>query len=1215
MSFLKNTVSLLALFSVIPAAYAVTARPSVINSSTARRMPTMTAFITGATGSTTTTGGSSTTSSTLLANAECIDAYTQCIKGGDACGSGLEECTTKVLFHGKMPQCLSTLAQCSSSGVNSLFGTSNISALNTVATKNTYGEITEYTYPTDGSVLGQMISAAAIENKYDTSACVRRYSSCLRKDSVCGNDFELCTTNSEFKKQRVFCDSTLARCQGDGLLELFGTASMTATPSASSRIGEMIAEGAALAAVNAVSTCYKVVDQCILNACTANPYKCYENSTAETVELVDAINNGADVATNVDVTQVISKSDVSAYIKNSCQDTIGSNKYCYATFIGDGQMPTSSQLRDEDNQEEIYDLAYGARYNSGMKAKITDLVNKFDTRAKEKCIETIKSCAMRVCGGGSGAACYAQVFGDTDKSINNEYSRNEIKTGCQAIVNTDANCKYAAQNPNETGTYNYSFIQADAFDTLFPEYDVTTNADPIGVIASLNSALANNYSDAALAQMKKQCQSVATSCVRANCGSDFVNCYRNRTDIYSSLTNSDDDEFDKSMNKVGGVLDYTIVLGLCIDTVKNADVCSEHLAIEANKYKIDNSRNTGWGTTGSVRSEWIDAGGTSKMAKMEGTTEPVQATDENGNNLCSDKCGNQGICYTASTDASCGTFETPVMMSFTTYVETQAANTLFKDLIYDLEIEAQAKYNAKITKQQNMCTSSNNGGIIGKNDMGSTFLWAKLRGGRVPANYSVAGLKPSQFVASNDLYGSFCRVRVTLQSDDREINQALLDGASWSTAYFAAGDTFTCGSWIPTSELETLANKVAKEARAERKERYGDMQDWITVLGTVGGGVGGSYLGAGIQSGDVFSGLTGKIKKDSKKSNNSQKAKQEAANKCVTSANLALDSLSRKDTVSAESALNAAANQAISAGVDGTTIANARNAISTTPVISNSSTQVSGGKVSYSINKDSSAGYWLMGPCENTKTLGKFCKDLGRAEQAALDSGKWTEIKNLEKQCRDAYNAFRKQDDWQGQKGSNWENYNDTVIKDIITKDAENMVKVVDQFKSYAQDLGVNMPVFVKTCNVAHNSYTSFTMFIDASVYNEPLEILDYTGMTQGTTNNVFVNTSGTTTTVNTNAINTLRAACEVVANDTTKEDEKSWWEKSGGATIGAVVGSVAGGILAHKAIGSIQDQELNSVERAAYNEFMDSVGSKIRCFIGPDEVGMYGEMISTSME
>ena len=57
MSFLKNAISLMAIFSVIPAAYAVTARPgtqanraSVVASAAtgaARRMPTMSSYITG----------------------------------------------------------------------------------------------------------------------------------------------------------------------------------------------------------------------------------------------------------------------------------------------------------------------------------------------------------------------------------------------------------------------------------------------------------------------------------------------------------------------------------------------------------------------------------------------------------------------------------------------------------------------------------------------------------------------------------------------------------------------------------------------------------------------------------------------------------------------------------------------------------------------------------------------------------------------------------------------------------------------------------------------------------------------------------------------------------------------------------------------------------------------------------------------------------------
>ena len=122
---------------------------------------------------------------------DCVEAYTSCIKGADACGSQFEECTTNVLFHAQMPKCLSVLAQCSASGINDLFGTSSVTALSDVAEKNTYGEVTRYTYPTNGSVLGQMIEGAAIANKYDTQQCVKRYTSCLKKENVCGSDFEL----------------------------------------------------------------------------------------------------------------------------------------------------------------------------------------------------------------------------------------------------------------------------------------------------------------------------------------------------------------------------------------------------------------------------------------------------------------------------------------------------------------------------------------------------------------------------------------------------------------------------------------------------------------------------------------------------------------------------------------------------------------------------------------------------------------------------------------------------------------------------------------------------------------------------------------------------------------------------------------------------------------------------------------------------------------
>ena len=1035
MNFLKKTLGFLAVCSIVPAAYALTARPSVINTVTtaSRRLPTMTAYLTS---SGTTTGSTSN----LLDNAECIDAYTSCLQGADVCGPNFEECTTDVLFHGQMPKCLSTLAQCSASGINALFGTSNTTALGNVAARNSYDEITDYVYPTDGSVLGQMIAGAAISNMYSTSDCVRRYTTCLQRDNVCGADFELCTTNTEFRKQKVYCDSTLARCQSDGKIELFGSTNTTVNPAADSRVGVMIAEGAALAAVNAVSTCYKVADQCILNACAQNPYKCYEDATVSTINLVDAINSGStvDAATTEITVDTNSSSAVQSYIRNACLDTIGSNKYCYATFLGNGVMPTASQLSDADNQEDTFAEAYSARMNSSMKARITELIQDFDTDAKSNCANTIQSCAMRVCGGGSGAACYSQVFGATDKTINNSVSYNEIKTGCQDIVNTDPYCKYAAANPNDVGGYTYTYINNNAFDTLFPEYS-SSSGDPIGVIAALNASLATSYSDAAIAQMRTQCESVAKSCVRSMCGEDFMNCYRNRTDVYSSLTNTGSSSFDNSMNKVGGVLDYTVVLGLCLDTVKNADVCQEHLAIEQNKLKITNNSTSSWGAgTNSVRQGWIDAGAATNITENQ-----VQATDDNGNLLCTASDGSQGVCY--SVDASGRVYDTPVYMSYSTYVQNQAASTLFRDLIYDLEKEAQAIYNSKLTQEQNMCLAANSGGIMASGDTGGTYMWVKLRGKNVPNDYTIMGLGRNDFAASNELYGSFCSVQVRLQSDDADI-QNVMNGADWATTYFAVGDAFTCGSWIPSKVLEDLANQHAADETAGMEERQLTTARWLTALGALGSGVGGAFLGNGIQKGTILGGLTGN-KKDTKNS------RTLAVNRIESTKSL----MNTGDYQQAQTYMTSAASSA---------------------------------------------------------------KELG-------------------------------------------------VPDGIITAASDAVTEWANAYRAYESETNTT------TKNEKYNQVESLR--------------------------NTAVN-----------RLNSLKTECE---NSSDSNDGDTWWSRSGGALVGSVVTAAAGGVLVNRATRDIQKANLSKAQQEAYDKFMNDVGNHIKCYIGLDAAGQYGDIISVSME
>ncbi len=864
-----------------------------VNPTTAamRRLP---ALLTGTTTTATVATTTAATTSSLMDVTECVDAYTECIKDPEVCGFDFEECTTNELFYAKKPQCNSVLLQCSSAGINALFGTTSTTNL---STKNANDE---YVYPTAGSILGQFVEAGAINNRLDKSSCVKRYTSCLKKENVCGEDFELCTSDREFKKQKIYCESTLARCTDEGKTELFGSTNVDSNPTSASRLGIMIKEGGDLASVNAVSTCYKVADQCILSACSANPYRCLVDSTTAIVNATDTVNDDPaakkeDSASTVDV---ITTALVSRYIRSACADTIGGNKYCFMT-ANEGEVPTASKLIDEDERDNVYSNIYASRMNTTLREKIKQMADTFDKKTKDKCSDTIMACAMRSCGSGLGSACYSRVFGNKTKcfdnggiktvqlnlnglptlnlagtscSINGESTYPEIKIGCESIVNTDVNCKYAAASMG-TGGYTYEYNNTTAFNTLFPMLE--TGTDPIGVVTRLNASLAENYNDAAIERMAKQCKNTAVSCIRSLCGTDFTNCYRNRTDVmtdtydtagnlnsvpYTETTGGasggglfgrggksntvvyDSSAFDKSMNKVGGVLDFTIVRGLCIKTVKEASACDEHLKIQVIKNYDSEKGAAGWGKNDSVRDAWVGAvssGYSAKVSRENDVLDGCQVSDTK-NGLCDPLA----IAECDTVDANGCVYDKEHYVGRNEYQLSMAADTLFQEVLGDLELEAQAKYNAKLTREQNMCRAANSGGIMGRKDNASTYMWAKLRSNRVPKNYSVNGLKSNEFVESNDLYGSFCRARVTIQSDDPDLQRYLQEGnnaKNWTMAYFAVGDVFTCGSWIPQSDLEKLAETVA--AKKSGTNADGDLtkgQRWgvagASILGTLGGG-------------------------------------------------------------------------------------------------------------------------------------------------------------------------------------------------------------------------------------------------------------------------------------------------------------------------------------------------------------------------------------------
>lgn len=920
MHFFKNSVSFIALVCVCGAAFAATApgRVGVLGTTSAagmRRLPSLVNVKT----KTSTATVSSTTSTTkggtvILSDAECVDNYRDCMKADNVCGADFEECTTNVLFHGHMGECFSTLYQCSTAALETLFGTSSLDSLSDVdsyveGTKksdNDLGEVERYVYPTNGSIMGIDIIGAATRNKLSTADCVKKYKKCLNKDSVCGEDFELCTNESEFRKQAALCDSTLARCQKEGFQQLFGD-NVTIKPvgrnlkPSDGSTKTWVEDGATLAASNAVNTCYRVVDNCFLSACSKNPYSCVEGvefGTLDAAELVGnlASNSGTSSAASsalrlpeIGVTKRTGKqmaSDVRKFFRAACTDTIGENQYCFMTF-NNGKKPTKADLQDEDLREDVFGEAYDTR-KSIINTKAQELLKKFDTEAKNKCIDTFKSCAVRTCGGGSGAACYSRVFKYANKSvasngflgnlqnvkngsINGDNTYNDVKMGCEAIVNTDVNCKYMAATMADAGNeYKYGFADDTAFNVLFPTY-ANGNSDSV-VVAALNADLAASYNDVAIENMKKQCKNVVTNCVKSMCGNDYTNCYRNRSDIYTDTYASGSGKFDNSMNKVGGVLDYTIVQGLCSLTVKNSDACAESFAIAKaglQDYGVA-SVTTGWGSSanGTIGTAWSQSARGIKMTEQTTETD-IQDMNENGQKLCT-KLDEKGIKQECICDSEIGGepgCTEAKMVSMTTFAETQAVNSVFQEVLADIEKEAQAKYNAKLTKEQNICLAQNSGA-----NPDATYVWAKMKQRSVPKDYAQQGLKDSS-TPSNDLYNSFCRIKVTLQSEDRDIQtllnggtltvetniagrnalglersergKATIKGKNDSTAYFATGDSFNCGSWISSETLEALSDNVGVKARrdaGEGSQAEKNALGWAIAGSGLVGGIG-SFIG------------------------------------------------------------------------------------------------------------------------------------------------------------------------------------------------------------------------------------------------------------------------------------------------------------------------------------------------------------------------------------
>ena len=891
MKHLIKTVSFLSVMAVIPGAFAATSRASIIGQATSR-LPSIAGYV----NSVRVISGSTTSTTGTMGVSECMEEYSECIRQEDACGENFEECTTNVLFHLQMPKCDNILLGCNTEAISMLFGNGSVSALSEVASyvQDDKGrdttEVNRYTYPTDNSKLGEWIQTAWKVNSLNAQQCSKKYTTCLKRDSVCGADFELCTSKKEFKKQAVFCASTLARCAVEGKKALFGstTAANDLKPDTDSVIDQMIVAGAGLAAGNAVNTCYKVADQCLMRACGSNPARCMidkENAVAEMAELVNK-NQAASVDQLAAWAGRITARDKKTYIRNMCQETIGNNKFCYMTHVANGDMftmengksikpekfeelvGTLSEFERKELYDEVFDDIYDTRMQSVVGQRIADLMSDYDAKTRDKCSETIRSCVMRTCGGGVGAVCWNSVFGSNGtKHINSGSLYDEIQTGCQAIVASDPNCQYSAVVKGYDGywTVDGSF---DTFANLFPKS--STGSDPLGVVASLEGALSTSYNPAAISNMEKQCKGIAKSCVESMCGDDFQYCYRTRTDITLASDsigayNTGSNVFDKSMNKQTGVLDYNIAIGLCMDTVENAKVCDEHLKILAYvKSEGQKEDENIWGNVSSVAEGW---GTAAHGAKVMCTINVANYQNncqlrKTGANSVACKCSKKSqyeVKECGSTDSDTCMYDLEVgdySASRDGLLYKAAVDTVLRSALAEVELKAQAQYKSRLQREQNVCYANNQGGIKDNDDLGSAFRWVKLNGSKAGLNtsYEMDGLSADNIVNSNDLFGSFCAARVTLQIDDPKIKKLMEENKidnSITSRYFAVGDSFVCGSWISQSTLDTITDAIA-----DSKKKWGAKEKGITALSTLlgvgAGGFGGGLLGEYIATGKVF---------------------------------------------------------------------------------------------------------------------------------------------------------------------------------------------------------------------------------------------------------------------------------------------------------------------------------------------------------------------------
>jgi len=772
--------------------------------------------------------------------------------------------------------------------------------------------------------------AHQLPDQISASRCIQKYMACMKQDVVCGEHFENCDTKNRFNGKMIFCQDKLMECPDDAITAIYGAAVKSTTTTATcdgelavvartfsipsgglgkldftykpgqadqpNMIAQAIYDGTLWIAANSFKACVATADSCIRRACQDAPFKCVLNG--DSLDYVSI----SDTATNVNSTKfrvppsmveryvknmvwssssfVPDKTDpdagswvydhdlVQKYIKGACETEVGASRACY--MVSKGEAPKSDAWQvDQFEVNEVYSDIMTMKLNrlNANQNKILEWLAKSVGTAIDKCKSTARDCVTNTCGSGSLASCYglAKQQAATDKRGELSLNIAGIGAKCRPIINFEQSCRDLLADKNS---------DEDLWDKIWD-----TNMDKFGVLAQLEIELAQMFNESSLARSRKQCQIVAESCVRRECGEKFVDCYinddnakwegkitassggdgetdgtdgtstRKRGDNYGKTILDEKGLATAMLNATGG-FDVDMAKSLCAISVKKSEACQVYYDVEFAKNLAKEGSFSSFGSWQSLTTSWNSVDGANRVCTIANSDDTKSGKDSEDSDVSS----------------------TPAPEC------KRQSEMIFMDLIADVAAEARAQ----LTKEQNALKRSCEQ-HRGQSSFGDAYTWVSKSsiGDVVPDDYGVKGLSATnKGTETLDLWGSFCRVRVGLTSTDSRL-QEMFQGtfkdkddkaitAPQMSAYFSLGDTVMCGSWLDQSALNEIEKKIRNEAEKKVENgnfAYSNIGKWvITGASALGGAYLGSNLGysAGQSIGDKLDSGETKIEKGKK---------------------------------------------------------------------------------------------------------------------------------------------------------------------------------------------------------------------------------------------------------------------------------------------------------------------------------------------------------------